>query len=200
MYNNLDGQGMNIPEGFPEGLAEGLAGGFPEGFSMFFMPQEGQGQPGMNCRRGPPRSWGKGQSCNGPWNKSQKTQTPVDFQVKFDVKSFEPEEISVKVKDQQVIIEGKHEEREDGQGFVTRQFTRRYVLPAEIDLNTVSTYVNNSGVMTIKATKPIPAAVESNERSIPIQFLSMSDDEAENETKVPAEEKKKKEETGITLD
>ena len=203
MYNNLDGQGMNMPEGLAEGLAQGFPEGFPEGFPMFFMPggQGGQpqGQPGMNCRRGPPRSWGKGQSCNGPCNKSQKPQTSADFEVKFDVKSFEPEEISVKVKDQQVIIEGKHEEREDGQGFVTREFSRRYVLPAEIDLNTVATYVNNSGVMTIKATKPIPAAVESNERSIPIQFHSTSDDEAEKETKVPSEEKKK-EETGITLD
>ncbi|CAO1344016.1 unnamed protein product [Diamesa tonsa] len=171
-----------------KGQAMNFAGGFP----LFLVPQEVQpnpGHPGMKCRRGPPRGCGKGQRCNGPCNKSQKPQTPADFQVTIDVTSFKPEEISVKVKDQQVIIEGKHEEREDGQGFVTREFSRRYVLPAEIDLDTVSTYLNAQGMMTIKATKPIPPAVESNERSIPIQFLSMSDDEAEKETKVPAEEK-----------
>ncbi|CAO1310905.1 unnamed protein product [Diamesa serratosioi] len=177
MYKNLDGQEMNFPEGFP----------------MCFMPQgmEQQGQPGssgMNCGRGEPRSWGKGQRCSGP---CYKPPAPADFQVKIDVASFKPEEISVKVKEQQVIVEGKHEEREDGQGFVTRQFTRRYVVPAEIDLDTISTFVNSTGLMTIRATKPLPPAAESNERSIPIQFLSMSDDEAENKTtKVPAEENK----------
>ncbi|CAO1310882.1 unnamed protein product [Diamesa serratosioi] len=165
---------------------------------MFFVPQElniNAGHPGMKCRRGPPKGCAKGQHCNGPCNKSQKPQTSADFEVKIDVTSFKPEEISVKVKDQQVIVEGKHEEREDGQGFITRQFTRRFVVPAEIDLDTVSTFLNAQGVMTIKATKPLPPAVETNERSIPIQFLSMSDDEAEKETTKVSVEQKKKEET-----
>lgn len=91
-----------------------------------------------------------------------------DFKVNLNVKSFRPEEIAVKIKDHEIIVEGKHEEREDEYGIVSRQFTRRYTLPAEFDPDTVATFLNADGVMTIKAVKPKPI-IESNERVIPIE-------------------------------
>lgn len=89
------------------------------------------------------------------------------FQVCVDVQQFQPNEITVKTVDNCVIIEGKHEEREDDHGFVSRQFTRRYALPKGYDPNTVSSTLSSDGVLTVKA--PPPKANETNERVIQIQ-------------------------------
>lgn len=95
-----------------------------------------------------------------------------DFTVTIDVKSFKPEEIEVKVKDREIIIDGKHEERQDEQGFVTRQFTRRCLLPEEFDPDTISTYLTAEGKMTIKAEKIKPQIDQTQVRVIPIQHVA----------------------------
>lgn len=95
--------------------------------------------------------------------------TADDFQVALNVKSFKPEEVSVKVKGREIIVEGKHEERQDDHGYVSRQFTRRYVLPEPFDPDTVATYLDGTGKMTIKALKPKPVEDEKKERVIPIE-------------------------------
>lgn len=53
------------------------------------------------------------------------------FEVILDVQQFSPNEISVKVTDRFVIVEAKHEEKQDEHGYVSRQFTRRYMLPSK---------------------------------------------------------------------
>jgi len=52
-----------------------------------------------------------------------------EFKVNLDVTHFKPNEISVKAADNQVTIEGKHEEREDDHGLIQRYFKRTYTLP-----------------------------------------------------------------------
>jgi Hsp20/alpha crystallin family len=47
------------------------------------------------------------------------------FQACVDVHHFKPSEISVKSVDHTVIIEGKHEERDDNHGSVSRHFVRK---------------------------------------------------------------------------
>ena len=116
-----------------------------------------------------------------------------DFSMSFDVSSFKPEEISVKVKDRDVIIEAKHEEREDEHGFISRQLTRKFILPDEYDPDTVSTYLNADGKMTIKALKPRPD-IEVKERIIPIKRLSESDGQQDKEV-MGAKKKKDVEES-----
>jgi HSP20 family molecular chaperone IbpA len=101
-----------------------------------------------------------------PANKILPTTGKDGFQVCVDVQQFNPNEISVKTVDNFVVIEGKHEEREDDHGFISRQFTRRYALPKGYDPNTVTSSLSSDGVLTIKA--PPPQALESNERVIPI--------------------------------
>ena len=51
------------------------------------------------------------------------------FTINLDVTHFKPEEINVKTVDDHVIIEGKHEEREDDHGIIQRYFKRTYTLP-----------------------------------------------------------------------
>lgn len=42
------------------------------------------------------------------------------FQIILDVQQFTPDEITVKTNDKFVIVEGKHEEKQDEHGFVSR--------------------------------------------------------------------------------
>lgn len=42
------------------------------------------------------------------------------FQIILDVQQFTPDEIAVKTSDKYIIVEGKHEEKQDEHGFVSR--------------------------------------------------------------------------------
>uniref|UniRef100_A0A2A4K9P8 SHSP domain-containing protein n=1 Tax=Heliothis virescens TaxID=7102 RepID=A0A2A4K9P8_HELVI len=87
------------------------------------------------------------------------------FQVNLDVQHFDPEEISVKTSDGYVVIEGKHEERKDEHGFVSRHFKRRYALPEGCNPETVESRLSSDGVLTVVAPK---VCENKNERAIPI--------------------------------
>ncbi|XP_031765471.2 protein lethal(2)essential for life-like [Galleria mellonella] len=88
------------------------------------------------------------------------------FQVNLDVQHFAPEEISVKTADGYVVIEGKHEEKKDEHGYISRQFTRRYALPEGCNPETVESRLSSDGVLTVVAPKVTPAL--KNERVVPI--------------------------------
>lgn len=89
------------------------------------------------------------------------------FQVILDVQQFAPSEITVKTINNCVVVEGKHEEKQDEHGFVSRQFTRRYILPQGHDVNDVISSLSSDGVLTITSPKralPPPGT----ERVVPI--------------------------------
>jgi HSP20 family molecular chaperone IbpA len=73
------------------------------------------------------------------------------FRVSLDVHQFAPREICVKTQGRAVIIEGKHEEKPDEHGYVTRHFVRRYVLPDEYDPEHVTCSISSDGVLSIIA-------------------------------------------------
>lgn len=76
------------------------------------------------------------------------------FQANVDVAQFKPEEISVKITgDNTVTIEGKHEEKEDEHGYISRHFVRRYVLPENCNIKEVKSKLSSDGVLTITAPK-----------------------------------------------
>ena len=103
-----------------------------------------------------------------------KATTNDEFQVVFDVSSFKPEEISIKLTERDIVVEGKHEEREAVHGFISRQFTRRITLPKDFDTETLTTYLNKDGKLTIKALKP--KTIEPKERIIPIKRIIGDED------------------------
>nr|ASQ43193.1 HSP19.2 [Choristoneura fumiferana] len=89
------------------------------------------------------------------------------FQVNLDVQHFAPEEISVKTVDGYLVVDAKHEEREDEHGFISRSFSRRYLLPEGIEADAVISRLSSDGVLTI--TAPLKAPPKgSNERLVPI--------------------------------
>uniref|UniRef100_A0A182PDQ3 SHSP domain-containing protein n=1 Tax=Anopheles epiroticus TaxID=199890 RepID=A0A182PDQ3_9DIPT len=90
------------------------------------------------------------------------------FQIILDVQQFTPNEITVKISDRSIVVEGKHEEKQDEHGFVSRHFTRRYMLPNGHDPNDVVSTLSSDGVLTVTAPKKtLPAP--NPERSVPIQ-------------------------------
>jgi len=91
------------------------------------------------------------------------------FEVTLDVSHFSPEELSVKIVENAIVIEAKHEEKEDGHGFVSRSFKRRYVLPEGVKAEAVTCKLASNGVLILSA----PAIAPTNERSIPINFTGV---------------------------
>nr|QII15525.1 protein lethal2 essential for life [Teleogryllus emma] len=90
------------------------------------------------------------------------------FQVILDVQQFAPSEISVKtVDDKTIVVEGKHEEKQDEHGYISRHFVRRYLLPPSVNAADVISNLSSDGVLTI--TAPKREALPAGERVVPIQ-------------------------------
>ncbi|XP_068139839.1 heat shock protein 67B3 [Drosophila tropicalis] len=97
-----------------------------------------------------------------------------NFEVHLDVALFEPGELTVKLINDCLVVEGKHEEREDEHGHVTRHFVRRYPLPKEYDADAISSSLTEDGVLTITVS-PLLSKEEPQERIIPIRHVGPSD-------------------------
>ncbi|XP_061461153.1 heat shock protein beta-1 [Rhineura floridana] len=100
---------------------------------------------------------------------SEIRQTSESWKVALDVNHFAPEELVVKTKDGVVEITGKHEERQDDHGFISRCFTRKYTVPSGIDPAAVRSSLSPDGMLTVEAPLPKPA-IQSAEIKIPITY------------------------------
>ncbi|XP_012260781.2 protein lethal(2)essential for life-like [Athalia rosae] len=90
------------------------------------------------------------------------------FKVSLDVQQFKPDEINVKVADKCVVIQGKHEEKRDEHGWISRQFERRYLIPDQCNIDEVSSTLSSDGVLTITAPRKEQPKIEG-EKPIKIQ-------------------------------
>ncbi|XP_053686971.1 protein lethal(2)essential for life-like [Sabethes cyaneus] len=126
------------------------------------------------CPRGPPCRSRHGH-YHRPWRTVRShhdTGSFVDldhcrFQINLDVQQFSPDELSVRMVNDTVVVEGKHEEKQDEHGLVSRHFVRKYVLPSGHEPEDVVSSLSSDGVLTVTAPKKVepPAA---NERVVPI--------------------------------
>uniref|UniRef100_A0A672GY05 Alpha-crystallin B chain n=1 Tax=Salarias fasciatus TaxID=181472 RepID=A0A672GY05_SALFA len=102
---------------------------------------------------------------NWPDNGHSEMRVEKDrYVIYLDVKHFSPDELSVNVSDEFITIHGKHEERQDDHGYVSREFLRKYRLPAGVSSADVKSSLSSDGVLTITA----PRASPGPERTIPI--------------------------------
>lgn len=125
------------------------------------------------------------------WEGEQYVSTPEDgFQVNLNVQNFKPEEVSVKVADNNVIIEAKHEERNEDDSFVSRHFSRRYTLPDNCNIKDVISTLSADGILTVRAP---PKEIDTkNARTIHIQHTGTSHVEPEpKKTEANKDEQKK---------
>uniref|UniRef100_A0A087Y982 SHSP domain-containing protein n=1 Tax=Poecilia formosa TaxID=48698 RepID=A0A087Y982_POEFO len=73
------------------------------------------------------------------------------WRVSMDVSHFSPSEISVSVRDGFLEVGGKHEERPDEHGFIARCFTRKYRLPAQVNVTKLESSLSVDGFLTVEA-------------------------------------------------
>ncbi|CAK9818778.1 Protein lethal(2)essential for life [Anthophora plagiata] len=117
------------------------------------------------------------------------------FQVILDVQQFKPDEINVKVVDKCVIVEGKHEEKQDEHGWISRQFTRKYIIPEQCDIDQVTSTISSDGMLSITAPRK-EQPKEVTEKKIPIEQTgkpALKQQESSEEKKVEKVEKVEKE-------
>lgn len=100
-----------------------------------------------------------------------------EFSVELNVSQFRPEELSVSVHDEELVIEGHHEERDEECGTVERHFTRKYTLPKNVNPESIESHMTKEGHMTVKAKKLEQLKV----RTIPIQCTMAQKRSAEDD-------------------
>ena len=126
-----------------------------------------------------------------PENKCLTPNTKSDkFSVKLDVNHFKPEEIEIKVVGNDLIISGKHEERKDNDNaFVSRQFSRRYEVPNNCDLDLIMSSLSKDCKLTIEAPfkspekvvkeSVVPIAVEDNPKRSLTTTITRAEEECD---------------------
>nr|ACG58883.1 23 kDa heat shock protein alpha [Ceratitis capitata] len=113
------------------------------------------------------------------------------FQASMDVQQFKPSELSVKVVGDHIVVEGKHEEREDDHGYISRHFVRSYALPKGFEADKVVSTLSSDGVLTVSVPKP---AIEdkSSGRVVQIQQTGPAHLNVKENPKEAVKDEKKK--------
>ncbi|KAM6986425.1 heat shock protein beta-2 isoform 2-T2 [Aplochiton taeniatus] len=87
---------------------------------------------------------------------SQIDEEPGKWSVQLDVCQFTPDELTVRTVDNLLEVNASHAQRQDAHGFVSRSFTRTYVLPAGVDPLLLSTNITHDGILSISAPRSTP--------------------------------------------
>nr|P02512.1 RecName: Full=Alpha-crystallin B chain; AltName: Full=Alpha(B)-crystallin [Squalus acanthias] len=87
------------------------------------------------------------------------------FAIHLDVKHFTPEELRVKILGDFIEVQAQHEERQDEHGYVSREFHRKYKVPAGVDPLVITCSLSADGVLTITGPRKV---ADVPERSVPI--------------------------------
>ena len=104
------------------------------------------------------------------------------FAVNLDLSGFKPEGIKVKLHGQELTITGKQRCEDDG-FYWSRDYSRRLLLPNDVDLSSVTSRLSKTGLLTIEASRD-PALLPST-RSVDITMEieeTQPEDEAEQAT------------------
>merc|ERR1719402_1925953 len=97
------------------------------------------------------------------------------MEISLNTSGYNPSELKEKVSDGEISIEGKHEEKsEEGHTMVSRQFSRKYTLPAEAKLTEVVSNLSQDGVMVITVPKEKKIQEVQEERKVNVEHKSSS--------------------------
>jgi HSP20 family molecular chaperone IbpA len=87
------------------------------------------------------------------------------LKLRFDVSQYAPEEIVVKTVDNKLMVHAKHEEKTDTKS-VYREYNREFLLPKNVNPESIRSSLSKDGVLTVDA--PLPAIAGPGETMIPI--------------------------------
>lgn len=71
--------------------------------------------------------------------------------LEMNLSPFDPDDIAVKMSGNRLVISGKHSSKPDEHGFVAREFTREFLIPEEIDTETLSCRLTDEGHLVVSA-------------------------------------------------
>lgn len=98
------------------------------------------------------------------------------FTIALDCRHFEPSEVEVTHgENNQIVVHGKHEEKCDDHGYVSREFTRRYMLPKDCELEKIRATWTPTKQLRIECPKRAPVARPAevgSARTIPIEGVA----------------------------
>ena len=98
------------------------------------------------------------------------------FLAKLDFSGFKPEEIKIQLRGNELNIAGKHLTERD-EFYLSRDYSRRILLPDEVNLGSVTSRLSKEGLLTIEATRD-PALLPP-EKSVDV---TMETDQADEQT------------------
>ncbi|XP_046876478.1 heat shock protein beta-2 [Hypomesus transpacificus] len=78
------------------------------------------------------------------------------WRVQLDVCQFTPDELTVRTVDNLLEVTGNHSQKQDAHGFVSRSFTRAYILPAGVDPLLLQVRVSHDGILTMSSPRATP--------------------------------------------
>lgn len=89
-----------------------------------------------------------------PWKQENVVKKQNDkYEICINVKDYAPEEISVKTADGFIVVEGKHEEKQDDFGFIARQFVRRFQVPEGCRIEEVQSRLTPDGLLIVSVPR-----------------------------------------------
>lgn len=102
------------------------------------------------------------------------------FCLRLDVGHFDADDLEVKTVDNVVVIHGKHGDRTDELGVISREFTRKCTLPKDVLPESIRCSITSDGFLIVEAPKRSERA-SGHERVVPIKVLD-TDDEGPSKT------------------
>ena len=100
------------------------------------------------------------------------------FEAKLNFSGLNPEEIKIQLRGNELNITGKHiSERDDF--YLSRDCSRRILLPDDVDLNSVTSRWSKEGLLTIEASRD--PALLPHERSVDVTMETCTADEEPSE-------------------
>jgi len=89
------------------------------------------------------------------------TEEDDAFHILIDVKDYKAEDISVKVIDDQIVVEGSLEKKQ-GSKKSSQQFVRRFEMPPNAEFTKVSSALSRDGVLKVICPKHAPSGKRSS--------------------------------------
>lgn len=112
------------------------------------------------------------------------------YEINLNVRRFKPDELKIKVKNQYIVVEGKHKESIADRPILTNHFVQRFALPLGCKPEEVKAVLKQNGVLSVSAPKhklPPPPP----EREVPIEVQLPVIDSSEEDDKDVIKEYKK---------
>ncbi|PVD34023.1 hypothetical protein C0Q70_05285 [Pomacea canaliculata] len=92
------------------------------------------------------------------------------FRVRFDVSEFRPEEVQVKVQENKLIVNARHEEK-TAQTSVSREYSRQVDIPNNVNQDHMTCVLSKDGILTIEGPAATPALTQ-RETFLPVKNAS----------------------------